>query len=76
MEKGEEEGTEEEVVDGAEEEEGGLVELEVPNEEGVRLDNATEEEWYTGSDEERGRGSATDSGLPRDSLRGLEYRLV
>lgn len=44
MEKGEEEGTEEEVVDGAEEEEGGFVELEVPNEEGVRLDNATEEE--------------------------------
>lgn len=46
MEKGEEEGTEEEVVvevvEG--EEEGGLVELAVPNEEEVRLDNATEEE--------------------------------
>lgn len=44
VEKGEEEGTEAEVVDVAEEEEGGLVELEVPSEEGVRLDSATEEE--------------------------------
>lgn len=44
MEKWEEEGTEEELVEAAEEEEGGLVELAVPNEEEVRLGNATEEE--------------------------------
>lgn len=45
MEKGEEEGTEDEVaVEVVEEEEGGLVELAVPNDEDVRLGNATEEE--------------------------------
>lgn len=45
MEKGEEEGTEQEVVvEVVEEEAGGLVELAVPNEEEVRLGNATEEE--------------------------------
>lgn len=45
MEKGEEEGTEEEVVvEVVEEDEGGLVELAVPNEEDVRLGKATDEE--------------------------------
>lgn len=43
MENGEE-GTEEEVADVVKEEEGGLVELAVPNEEGVRLGSATDEE--------------------------------
>lgn len=47
----------------------------LPNEEGVRLGSCTEE-WYTGSAEERGRGRATERGLPSDSLSGLEYRLV
>lgn len=45
MEKGEEEGTEEDVVvEVAEEEEGGLVELALPNDEDVWLGSATEEE--------------------------------
>lgn len=39
-----EEGTEEELEEAVEEEEGGLAELAVPKEEGVRLGNATEEE--------------------------------
>ena len=73
MEKGEEEGTETEVVEDMEE--GGLLELGVPNEEVVRLDIATDEEWYTGSDEERGRGRVTASGLPRDSLQDKDEKL-
>lgn len=39
-----EEGTEDELEEAVEAVEGGLVELAVPNEEGVRLGNATEEE--------------------------------
>lgn len=44
MEKGDEEGTEAEVVEVVEEEEGVLVELAVPNDEEVRLGKATVEE--------------------------------
>lgn len=44
MEKGEEEGTEEVAAVEVVEEEGGLVELAVPIEDGVRLDSATEDE--------------------------------
>lgn len=44
MEKGEEVGTEEEAVEVVEEEEGGLVEPAVPNDEEARLGNATAEE--------------------------------
>ena len=66
MEKWEDEGMEEELVEAAEDE-GGLTELAVPNEEGARLGNAVEE-WYTGSDEERGRGRETERELPSDSL--------
>lgn len=51
-----------EVVDDEE-----LVELDVPNE-GVRLDNATEEELYPCSDEESGKGRLTESGFPSVSL--------
>lgn len=45
----------------------------LPNEEGVRLGSCTEE-WYTGSAEERGRGRATERGLPSDSLRDSSER--
>lgn len=57
-----------------EEEEGGLAALSAPNEEGARLGSVTEVEWYTGSDEERGDGSATERGLPSDSLQNDSSR--
>lgn len=67
VEKGDEEGTEDELDDAAEDEEGGLVGPAAPIEEGARLGSAAEEEWYAGSGVER--GSATESGPPSGSLR-------
>lgn len=62
VEKWDEEGTEElDETAGEEEEEGGLVLLAAPMEEGARLGSAAEE-WYAGS------GSATERGPPSESL--------
>lgn len=68
MEKWDEEGTEDELDEAAEDEEGGLVGPAAPIEEGARLGSATEEEWYAGSGV--GRGSATERGPPSGSLQG------